>query len=161
MKTKIFLTLSLTLVLQIVTSTAYSLTYLDITNLNGSEKKIDLGTLGKITFSGTDMVLNYLNGISEPIDITSVQKMVFNNATSIPKIETSEKISFYPNPVTSSIFLKNFPFGDLDISVFGLSGTIALKFRVPSTSGQIDVSSLPKGFYLLKVNNQVFKFSKI
>lgn len=161
MRGKILLIISLIYVFQMGAPVANAQTLLDIINADGAERKIELGTLGKITFSGTNMVFNFLNGSNESITISSVQKMFFTKSTKVSFVNANDKISIYPNPVTSFIFLKNAPAGDLNITVFSLSGTMALKLLVPSASDQIDVSSLPKGFYLLKVNDQVFKFSKL
>ena len=64
--------------------------------------------------------------------------------------------TFYPNPVKNTLNLSyNQEISGVDI--FNLLGQKIISTKVNSNSGQIDMSSLPKGAYMVKVtsNNQV------
>lgn len=135
-------------------------TYLTITDISGMERLIDLSTLGKITFPETNVMLHFQNGTLEPIGISTVSKMTFNQLTGLVKQKKTEALSVYPNPASDYIILDNASEGIKTISIYSISGTLVLKTQVRSSSGQIDISRLPKGFYLLKADNQAFKFSK-
>jgi hypothetical protein len=161
MRNKFLMILSLVCLFGSAVAGADAQSFLNINCTDGSEKKINLETIGKITFSGTNMILNYLGGNSEPMDMTIIKNIVFNKPTSISETTSNSFFSIYPNPVSNYLCFKNVPSGDLNISVYSLSGTVVLKLQVSSSLGQIDVSGLAKGFYLLKVNDRIFKFSKL
>lgn len=69
--------------------------------------------------------------------------------------------SIYPNPVQSVLNIQiNQPFNDLQVTIFDVNGKICLK----SDTQQINISTLEKGVYFVKVNvdgkSQAFKIIK-
>ncbi|WP_243349171.1 T9SS type A sorting domain-containing protein [Parabacteroides sp. FAFU027] len=137
-------------------------TLLNIKKFDGTDKFLNLTTLGKITFSDVNLILNYSVGNDEPVTLSSVKKIVFTQAAGVTQIMADRKaIRIYPNPATTYIELKNTPEGELNVAVYSVAGSLVLNLQLDSDSRQINVSGLPKGLYLIKVNNQVAKFSKI
>ena len=79
-------------------------------------------------------------------------------ATSNSNIESRE-IQIYPNPATEIIEIKTNDLSVKDVKIFNLLG----KDLTPLTSyksNQLDISKLPSGYYILKVNKYVKKVCK-
>jgi len=133
---------------------------INIINPNGVEKIITLNTLSKITFSGTNMILNYQNGTNESMAFSTINKMLFATPTILNDIKIEDKMMLYPNPASDKLYLKNVNDENLNISIFSISGLQLLKITALKSSEPIDISSLPKGFFVLKINDQAIKFTK-
>jgi len=96
-------------------------------------------------------------------DSTGWDKMVYaiNNTFPYTGIEhgNDPKISIWPNPASSVINISHDgSLNDCDFAVFTLSGVCVLKSRIES--GPINVASLEKGLYLIKVIANGVAFSK-
>jgi|GEM_PF-284616 len=136
--------------------------FLDIKKWDDTQKSSELSTLRKMTFSGTNLILNYLTGINETVETSSIRKMVFSSFTGIESnMEDAHAIQIYPNPSTDYIFLKNLPEGDASIDVYSINGIQIMNQRLHSANEQIDLSRLSKGIYFIKVNTKVLKFTKL
>jgi hypothetical protein len=133
---------------------------LNIKQTDNTEKSIQLSALKKITFSGTDMTLNYQAGTIENIGISLIQKIVFGPFTALSNTLVDDtSLAVYPNPSFDFIILKNLPENSANIAVYSINGTEIMNLSAPTQ--KIDVSHLVKGVYLIKVNNQVSKFIKL
>lgn len=133
---------------------------LNIKKADNTEKNIQLSLLKKITFSGTDMVLNYQAGSTENVAVSLIQKVTFSPFTALSSTYEDESIfSVYPNPSSEYIYLKNVPESITSIRIYSISGIQAMNLLLADK--KIDVSQLAKGIYLIKVNNQVSKFTKL
>ncbi|GAB2674902.1 hypothetical protein GCM10027036_30650 [Flavihumibacter cheonanensis] len=71
--------------------------------------------------------------------------------TSIDQLELQGGISIHPNPVQSSLFIKNSQLLQLSISVFDLSGKRITSIRTNRTSNRIDLQQLRSGIYILQL----------
>jgi hypothetical protein len=71
---------------------------------------------------------------------------------------TAAVLSLYPNPTTDGFYI-NAGYESVALSVCDLSGSLLLTQQVAGKS-YINVSSLPKGVYMVKVNGQVGKLVK-
>lgn len=127
---------------------------------DGNQKKIAMSTIGKINFASENMFVNYFIGSSDAYALSSIQSIVFNNALGFPKTEFDHRIQLFPNPVINVFTLKNLPDSEISATIFAADGSVVMNLAVASATGQVDVSRLPKGLYLLKVNRQVLKFTK-
>lgn len=133
---------------------------LEINKTDNSQQKIALSNLKKLTFSGSNLVLNYYTGINENIAIADIRKLNFGLISGIDNIaEDKNAISVYPNPATSFIAIKNLSTQNNQVTIYSVSGIMVFNSTLQSET--IDISALKKGIYLLKVNNQVLKFSKL
>jgi hypothetical protein len=77
--------------------------------------------------------------------------------TSIQPINSVTDFTFYPNPVTSQLNINFNPLSNSDIQIFNLLGYKIIEVKNQSVT---DVSNLPDGIYLLKVNDSIRKFVK-
>lgn len=129
--------------------------------VSGSERTTALSSLSKITFSGSNMVMTFTNGIFESIDLLSVQKIGFTNLNEVESIdEAGDALMVYPSPAADQITLVNIPEGSKLATIYRLDGFVTSKIQLSSASQDIDVSALPNGLYLLRVNNNTVKFAK-
>jgi hypothetical protein len=69
---------------------------------------------------------------------------------------TIEEINFYPNPTTDVVYITG---AKGQVNVYDLSGQLVLTQQINS-SGNIQVSSLASGVYVVKVNGKNFKLIK-
>lgn len=148
----------LALCLLVVSFTPLAAQNMNVTKTDGTSLSIQLNTLKKITFSSGNLVLNYTTGSADNLGIALISKVTFNSFTDVKNTLAENTIAVYPNPATNYILLKDIPDGTTDIMVYSISGVKVLSF-----SGQlkIDISSLNPGIYIVRVQNQMFKFSKI
>jgi len=133
----------------------------DIIKWDSSEKKIDLSTLNKITFTSSDLILNYQAGTAENVAKSDIRKLVFSSTTGVNQINAVKTLQVYPNPAYEFIQVKNIPDASYIATIYSITGSQVLSIRIYTISQQIDISSLSKGLYFLKINNQITKFTKL
>lgn len=128
----------------------------------GTTKSVTLNKLSKITFSDTDLILVYEDQSTENILKKSIRLITFSDVTGVSDIFfLGEKFSIYPNPATNYITLGNLSDGENEIAIYSVSGNCVMAFEAKGSTQTIDVSALDKGMYLLKLNSEVFKFTKL
>jgi hypothetical protein len=123
-----------------------------------------LGTVKRITFSNNSMLVNYLGSPVETYSLSNISKLSFKSTiTGVdqPSLSSTRIISIYPNPAKDVIYLVNTPDNAFTVSIYRMNGVLVLSTPVSSTSKSINVNYLSGGLYLLKVNEQTFKFIKL
>lgn len=136
-------------------------TYLNIVSTDGTESKVILSDIRNLTFPDTDnFYLNHQNGTSYIFQTTTVRKLMFTTVSGIQESAKENCISIYPNPTKNYFYIKNESGDNMDIAIYSVSGTELANLQKISPSQSIDVSALPKGMYLVKVNGQTFKLLK-
>ena len=135
---------------------------LDLKKWDGTDKSIELSILRKITFSGTDMILNYQSGNPENIATSVIRKLMFYTFTDVKNvIENNNVLQLFPNPSVDYISLKNSQNKALDISIYSIGGSQIMSFSRLNSNDQIDIRGLSRGVYLIKANDKVLKFIKL
>ena len=81
------------------------------------------------------------------------------NATDVTTLNTLPQV--YPNPSKDFIYVKNCNKESGDLAIYDLHGVLLMTKSIMSFSDAIDISSLKQGLYLLKVDGQIIKFSKL
>ncbi|MDD4970575.1 MAG: T9SS type A sorting domain-containing protein [Paludibacter sp.] len=134
---------------------------LNITKVDLTERNIQLSLLKKITFVGSDMVLNYQAGNAENVSISLIQRIMFSPFTALSNAyEDNNALVVYPNPSSDFVILKNLSESSKDVVVvYSINGIKIME--IPLSDKKIDISHLIKGIYLIRVNNQVSKFTKL
>jgi len=130
---------------------------------DGTTISKQLGTVKRITFSNTNLLVNYLSGPVETYSIGNISKLSFKMPpTGINPLElaASATMKIYPNPASETIYIQNAPETDYTASVYQMNGVLMFSSIKDSGSRSVDVSFLPAGFYILKINEQAFKFIK-
>ncbi|MDM1548991.1 DUF5074 domain-containing protein [Empedobacter falsenii] len=112
-----------------------------------------------------ELVINPLkNGTAKiKLSFNSNGKVVSQNITiSSAVLGTSDlnksSINAYPNPVNNVLFIETNEASKAEI--FAITGTKMTEKTLQKGKNQLDVSSLPKGVYIIKVNNSTFKVIK-
>lgn len=132
---------------------------LNIANADGSVKSVRLTDIKKINFSGSNMVLNLQSGTLESVSIPGITKMYFSLYTSLSSVYESTSLHAFPNPALDVVSFKNLIDNQRLVSVFDVTGSKVCELLINNNS--IDVSSLNKGIYLLKVGHQIVKITKL
>ncbi|WP_416410954.1 T9SS type A sorting domain-containing protein [Empedobacter falsenii] len=112
-----------------------------------------------------ELVINPLkNGTAKiKLSFNSNGKVVSQNITiSSAVLGTNDLaksvVNVYPNPVNNVLFIETNEASKAKI--FAITGTKMTEKTLQKGKNQLDVSSLPKGVYIIKVNNSTFKVIK-
>jgi len=122
-------------------------------------------TLGTTPFSGvtlSDITLYVPIGKTSAFNTSpwnEMKKIEEYNPTAIPSVEGKNGICIYPNPVQNELFFNNLTADNLQFCIINLTGKQIVTGKL-SNNKSIDVSSLSKGIYFLKVKNETFKIVK-
>jgi hypothetical protein len=156
---------------------------------DGTENTKAISSLLNFTFSGSDLLLKLINKTSENYTVTDIRKIFFDPTytnpdstdgsddsdstnidnpgdtdqdSTITAISESslKKLSIYPNPVEYQLFLKNVPETSSAIKIYRMDGVVVMLLRETAGISSIDISELPSGFYLLRIDSQTVKFIK-
>ena len=129
---------------------------------DGTTQSIAFAKLKKITFSGTNLLLNYQSDPNESVSLLTIRKMIFGTYTAVNRITVDNTaLVVYPNPSTDFICVKNRTVEKSKVVIYSISGAQVLCVNSYSGDDKIDVRSLRRGMYILKLDNQAFKFTKI
>lgn len=135
---------------------------------DGTKTTKNLADLQKFTFGDSKLFLKHLNGTIDTVAVSYSTKIYFKTAysssptiTAIAAVDASEAISLYPNPVVDELSVKNAPYSLSPIQIFRIDGAMVMQTNVSADQPSFSVSSLAKGLYFLKINNQSFKFIKL
>ncbi len=134
--------------------------WLEILKTDNTQIKVDLDNLNKLTFSATDLILNYSAGENESVSRSDIKKMVFGTSTGVQNVTVKSNFQVFPNPANDFIQLRNIPEGDYMVSIYSITGAQIFTVKTISISNLIDISSLKRGMYIIKANNFVTKFTK-
>lgn len=137
---------------------------------SGTQTNYPLNNIQTLTFSGGSLLVHNNSGSPDTYLLSGIRYLNFVDLTTEISItdKSSENILFYPNPVIDVLNVQ-LPTGvsqSLDIEVISIDGRVIYKERSSSTTAvyQINVSALPKGIYICKLNYETnyetFKFLK-
>lgn len=139
----------------------YAMTHIRIEKTNNSDELIQLNTIRNIQFQGENVQFKLKNGDIDLFSVTSIKSLKFSSIPSgIENNNASGEIFFYPNPATDYIYLKNMATQEANINIYQIDGVLVLS-GTQSLHQPIYIGGLAKGFYLLQVNRQTFKFRKL
>ena len=91
--------------------------------------------------------------------VSNIEKMLFSYEVSIEDIETAD-CKVYPNPASSFLKINVNNTEIIHYQLFSIDGRMLMAGDCHNDEG-INISTLPQGLYLLKVNGQTFKISKL
>ncbi|MFT3737478.1 MAG: T9SS type A sorting domain-containing protein [Breznakibacter sp.] len=113
---------------------------------NGNVEPVNSSPLKKSAHSNGNLTLNYTNrpAFSSTSDAKTINA---DYGTLSIQMDHENNILYIKNLVSTS-----------SVTIYSINGSIALAKQISVESPSLDVASLPKGIYLLKINNQVFKF---
>ena len=94
--------------------------------------------------------------VSDRVEVT-----VFVGDVATENIGDTELVNYFPNPSNGLINLEtNFEQGDVNIKIMDALGKVVYAniFKAHQNINTIDLNDLPKGVYLLEVNNEDNKY---
>lgn len=115
----------------------------------------------QFSFSGDNLLINQ-GGTVTPISRSVIRKLTMEDVTSssIETYDENVKIFIYPNPTCDKLNMSSETEQLVLVGIFTLNGQKLMQQQM-STSESIDVSSLAKGIYIIKINETSYKFSKL
>ena len=115
----------------------------------------------QFSFSGDNLLINQ-NGTVTPIARSIIRKLTLEDVTSssIETYDENARIFIYPNPTSDKLNMASETEQQVMVRIFSLNGQVLMQQQM-STSESIDVSSLSKGIYIIKINETSYKFSKL
>lgn len=134
----------------------------DITlKLNSGNKSYKIDDVKSITFDGTDLKVNKLNDEADTYAFADIVNISFDTATGIDNLKIAGgKLTVSVEPGSDIIRIGGYDARQkYSVSVFNLAGEKVI--GIDSWTGDaVSVASLPKGVYVLKINNTTLKFRK-
>ncbi|HEY6914270.1 MAG TPA: T9SS type A sorting domain-containing protein [Paludibacter sp.] len=129
---------------------------------NGTGTGIPLSSLNKITFSSGNMIVGKIDAGSDTYLLSDIQKMTFGLFSGVEEITADKTLPVvYPNPASTYIRLNNVADErNLEVKIYRIDGVQVLAQTLQSASDVININQLSQGIYLLKVSNQILKFTK-
>jgi glucosylceramidase len=131
-----------------------TITTLDIPNTGGygSFKEV---SIPNIIFTGGSNKILRLEIVGGDFNI---DKIAIQNTLGISKNEFTDELLLHPNPVTSYLNINSKHVGDSSVSIYDITGSLVLKsaFKVEAIKSDItiDLTSLSKGLYVVKITNE-------
>lgn len=131
-------------------------THLDIKVQEGEHAIYDLDKIVSITFDGDEMVMHHADG-TDRHDINNIDEIVFATFSGIEEIRNFDlngglNIAIRRNMLTASLDGET-----ITLRVFDTNGR-AVDSQESCCELQYDLASLPKGTYILLVNDKALKF---
>ena len=117
-------------------------------NLNGTI----INGATNVTYNAAQQTGNYTVIITDLLGCRS-ESIPFNYLGDGISLLNNASFEIYPNPFTDFIAVENLN-GENEIELLNVEGEIVFKNIVSSKNENINTSSLPAGFYLLKVKSE-------
>ena len=140
----------------------YAQNDLSVVFRDGSNEQFSNNSINNIKFEKNGINIYLGAGSSTVYSISTIRKLIFKNASGINELtDNMLKIQLFPNPVNEQLYIRNINIPETYVRIHTLDGVEVRNEQIFSMSNSINVSQLPKGLYLLKINNQALKFSKL
>lgn len=114
---------------------------------------------GKLYFDNGYLIVDEGHAVPVSFAIPDIQKILFSSPTDINDI-SAHGCRIYPNPASSFIKIENETGIESFYQLFALDGRLLMSGKC-SNNESITISDLPQGLYLLRINSQTFKISKL
>ena len=137
--------------------------YLRVKFQDGTEETQEISLLQDLQFPDNLLQITFLSGSVESYDLSSISTLylqLYPTATSDYSLNSSQEISIYPNPASDVIYIKSEQEITSVVSIYRIDGVLVLQKQISSQNKSFDISGLTSGLYLLRIDNQAFKFIK-
>lgn len=127
----------------------------------GQTQEVLLADLQKITF-GADAFTMLVAGSTTEVKYDAISKLTFGlKGSGVENVMSDSGLLLYPNPAVDCVNLQGWNASEPAVfSVYSVTGQCCL--TISDWMGEpVSVSGLEKGLYIIKVNNNVFKFWKL
>lgn len=128
--------------------------YLWVTQTSGDETSWAVSEVQKITFSGSNVIVTATDGTSATFAMSDVSKLNFQTSpTAINSLQVESPVRFVGDNLQVSAS------EGTAVDVYSATGALVGKAYV-NGSGQVSLSNLPKGVYMVKVGGKTSKVLK-
>jgi hypothetical protein len=133
-------------------------------NLSGatSYQWIDCGTGMPISSETNQSFSPSVNGDYQ-VEITSNGCTVISSCESVSNLSVQNlseaSFTIYPNP-TSDYVLVSIPKGEGALTISTISGNVVREYKINSNQVMLDLNDLPKGMYMIHLNNDNYQLTK-
>lgn len=122
-----------------------------------NRETIEFGNLEKITFNGTTVNILKTDGVTISASMGDIERIHFSNYSSIENTGVAKDELF--NYISDDCIAVNCNAGEI-ITVYSIIGKQFICVRQKSDNGIISIAHLPKGIYIIRINDQTAKFVK-
>lgn len=126
---------------------------------DNSKVSSTISEINKITFTGSVINIKSNSGTSTSYAVSTIKLLSFGTVSGFETTSTAD-IYIYPNPATDYITVEHLPATDVDVYVYSISGVKVLFKQLNNLSNSLDISSLNRGLYILKIEDLSVKFNK-
>ena len=127
---------------------------------NNAQSNTTFENVTKFYFSNGNLIIDQ-SGVETSIPTSTVQRLELAAVTTQDISEWGEDAIFvYPNPASDKLFFSCKENQEVTVSVYTMNGQLLLSEQM-NTSESLNVSSLAKGMYIIRINSQNYKFSKL
>ncbi len=123
---------------------------------NGSDEKVELEMTGLVDLSASDstVTVRYSDGRNESYEVESIGKLDFDGTTGVDMVTAMDgKIAYSSS--AGLLIVANAK--EKHLLIYNLGGSQVLDRTIESQLETIDLSSLAKGVYLLKLDGKTIK----
>jgi len=142
------------------TAQSFAQNCLSIQLLDGTSEQVFIADIRTLTFPDNNLSVNYTSGASGLLSLSAINKLYFSNGSGINNTTEASRLVIYPNPVVDVLNIGHLPEGENTVYIVGIDGRLLYHSTLTNGESQLNVSTLPDGFYILKVNDQAFKIRK-
>lgn len=126
--------------------------------ISSGTQSFSVSEAGKIYFDNGYLMVDDGNDAPFSFPLSDIRKVLFSGTTSVETIE-NDHIRMYPNPATTFLRISSDRNSDSRYQIFSIDGRLLMS-GVCKQEETINISRLPKGLYLIKVDGKTFKISK-
>lgn len=110
-------------------------------------------------FNANQLLVELSDQSITAIDIADIRKITLASTSSIESYDLGQDIFIYPNPTSDRLHFASATEKELQVAVYSMNGQ-QLMHQMLTSSETLDVSSLPTGMYIIKINHFAYKFNK-
>ncbi len=118
---------------------------------------IEFSDFEKITFNDVTVNITKTDGITLSAAMSEISRIHFGDYSNIDNLEfEAEKLIAY---ISNDAIAVNCNAG-ITIAVYDITGTEVICARQKADNGAVNIAQLPKGIYIIKVDDRTAKFVK-
>ncbi len=133
-----------------------------ITKNSGEIQQVAIDLNSKITFEKKSMLVNNTNG-ETPFITTEIQSVkITDDSPILNGIENNHigsELKIFYNTSDKNIYISGISTEIATAYIFNITGSLIMKKEI-SDNGRIDLNTLTRGIYIIKVEDNVTKFNK-
>lgn len=126
---------------------------------NNSQSNSTFEDVSRFYFSNGNLVIDQ-HGVETTIPVSTVRRLELDAVTTEDVASWDEStVVVYPNPTSDRLYFSTGQQRDVLVTVYSLSGQLLQRQQV-NTTECVDVSNLAKGIYVIRIDDQSYKFTK-